>query len=270
MKNKAQIVQRRGENEMNSIPIALQMFSLRDETEKDFLGTLAKVAEMGYDGIEFAGYGGLEAEELKKELDKLGLKAASSHVPITTLEQEEELAEIIKYQQVIGSKNIVCPYLLPERRTKEDYYNLIPILNRVGEQCFDAGINFSYHNHDFELLELDNGKIPLKLLLEETNPEWVQTELDVYWLTKAGENPVEWLKRSQNRTPLVHLKDMTTDGEQFFAELGTGGVDIDGVLQQASQSNVEWWVVEQDQSRRTPLESVKISLDYLKTKFSTN
>ena len=191
MKNKAQIVQRRGENEMNSIPIALQMFSLRDETEKDFLGTLAKVAEMGYDGIEFAGYGGLEAEELKKELDNLGLKAASSHVPITTLEQEEELAKIIKYQQVIGSKNIVCPYLLEDRRSKEDYYNLIPILNRVGEKCFNAGINFSYHNHDFELFELDNGKVPLELLLEETNPEWVQTEFDVYWLTKAGENPVE-------------------------------------------------------------------------------
>lgn len=253
---------------MNNTPIALQMYTLRDECEKDFLGTLAKVAEMGYDGIEFAGYGGLEAEELKKELDNLGLKAASSHVPITVLEQEEELAEIIKYQQIIGSKNIVCPYLLEDRRTKEDYYNLIPILNRVGEKCFNAGINFSYHNHDFELFELDNGKVPLELLLEETNPEWVQTEFDVYWLTKAGENPVEWLKRYQNRTPLVHLKDMTTDGEQFFAELGTGGVDIDGVLEQASQSNLEWWVVEQDQSRRTPLESVKISIDFLKKKFS--
>lgn len=255
---------------MNKTSIAIQMYSLRDESEKDFLGTLAKVAEMGYDGIEFAGYGGLEAEELKKELDKLGLKAASSHVPLTALENDEDLEDIIKYQQVIGSKNIVCPYLPDERRTKEDYYNLIPILNRVGEQCFNAGINFSYHNHDFELFELDNGVVPLELLLEETNPEWVQTEFDIYWLTKAGENPVQWLERYHNRTPLVHLKDMTTDGEQFFAELGTGGVDIDGVLEQASKSNVEWWVVEQDQSRRTPLESVKISIDYLKTKLKSH
>jgi sugar phosphate isomerase/epimerase len=242
------------------------MYSLRDECEKDFLGTLAKVAEMGFDGIEFAGYGGLTAEELKKELDNLGLNAASSHVPLPILEQD--LAEIISYQHIIGSKNIVCPYLPEGQRTKENYYNLIPILNRIGEQCFSAGINFSYHNHDFELFELDNGKIPLELLLEETNPEWVQTEFDVYWLTKAGENPVEWLKRYHNRTPLVHLKDMTTDGEQFFAELGTGGVDIEGVLKQASKSNVEWWVIEQDQSRRTPRESVKISLDYLKTRLS--
>ncbi|MBO0587346.1 sugar phosphate isomerase/epimerase [Sporosarcina sp. E16_8] len=252
---------------MQSIPIALQMFSLRNESEKDFIGTLKKVADMGYDGIEFAGYGGLAAEELKKVLDNLGLKAASSHVSLTTL--ETELEEIINYQHIIGSKNIVCPYLPPERREKEDYYNLIPFLNKVGERCFDEGITFSYHNHDFELIELDNGKRPLELLMEETNPKWVQTELDIYWLTKAGENPVEWIERYQNRTPLIHLKDMTTDGEQFFAELGTGGVDIDGVLKQASNSNVEWWVIEQDQSRRTPLESAKISIDHLKTKFAT-
>lgn len=251
---------------MTNKPIALQMYSLREESAKDFLGTLSKVAEMGYDGIEFAGYGGLEANELRKALDHLGMKAASSHIPLTTLENETELKEVIKYQHIIGSKNIVCPHLPTERRSKEDYYNLIPILNGIGEKCFNEGINFSYHNHDFELIELDNGEIPLELLLENTNPQWVQTEFDVYWLTKAGENPVEWLTRYHNRTPLVHLKDMTTDGDQFFAELGTGGVDIDGVLKQASKSNVEWWVVEQDQSRRTPLESVKISLDYLKTK----
>jgi len=252
---------------MKNIPIALQMYSLRDESEKDFIGTLKKVADMGYDGIEFAGYGGLAADELKQVLDDLGLKAASSHVSLTTL--ETELEEIINYQHIIGSKNIVCPYLPPERREKEDYYNLIPFLNKVGKRCFEVGITFSYHNHDFELLELDNGKRPLELLLEETNPKWVQTELDIYWLTKAGENPVKWIERYRNRTPLIHLKDMTTDGEQFFAELGTGGVDIDGVLKQASNSNLEWWVIEQDQSRRTPLESVKISIDYLKAKIST-
>ena len=254
---------------MKNTPIALQMYSLREESENDFIGTLKKVSNMGYDGIEFAGYGGLAADVLKKELDELGLKAASSHVPLTTLEQEQELEEIISYQHVLGCKNIVCPYLPPERRTKEDYYNLLLILNKIGKRCFEEGINFSYHNHDFELIQLDNGRIPLELLLEETNPKWVQTEFDVYWLTKAGENPVEWIERYHNRTPLIHLKDMTTDGEQFFAELGTGGVDIDGVLAQGSKSNVEWWVIEQDQSRRTPLESVKISLDYLKKKFST-
>jgi sugar phosphate isomerase/epimerase len=254
---------------MKSTPIALQMYSLREESEKDFIGTLKKVSEMGYDGIEFAGYGGLAADVLKKKLDELGLKAASSHIPLTTLEQEQELEEIIRYQHVLGCKNIVCPYLPPERQTKEDYYNLLPILNKIGKRCFEEGINFSYHNHDFELIQLDNGKKPLELLLEETNPQWVQTEFDVYWLTKADENPVEWIERYHNRTPLIHLKDMTTDGEQFFAELGTGGVDIDGVLTQGSKSNVEWWVIEQDQSRRTPLESVKISLDYLKKKLST-
>jgi sugar phosphate isomerase/epimerase len=259
---------KQGDFRMKNIPIALQLFSLREESQKDFIGTLKKVSEMGYDGVEFANYGGLGAIDLKKTLDDYDLKAASSHVALTTL--ETDLEEVIGYQQEIGSKHIVCPYLPPERRSKEDYYALIPILNKIGEQCFNAGITFSYHNHDFELFKLEDGETPLELLLTETNPKWVQTELDIYWITKAGHNPVEWIKQYENRTPLIHLKDMTTDGEQFFAELGTGGVNLDGVLKQGSLSNVEWWVIEQDQSRRTPLESVKLSIDYLKTKLETN
>src|SRR5690625_1033 len=108
------------------------------------------------------------------------------------------------------------------------------------------------------------------MLMGETNPEWVQTEFDIYWLTKAGEDPVEWIKRYHNRTPLIHLKDMTTDSEQFFAELGTGGVDLDGVIRQGSTSNVEWWIVEQDQSRQSPLVSVEQSLNDLKNNYAEN
>ncbi|MDC3415839.1 sugar phosphate isomerase/epimerase family protein [Aquibacillus salsiterrae] len=246
---------------MENRPVAVQMFTLRNESEKNFVGTLAKVAEIGYDGVEFAGYGGLTAVELRQALDDLGLKPAASHVPLTML--EENLAEVITYQQTLGNKHLVCPFLLPDRRSQEDYRQLISTLNEVGQKCREEGITFSYHNHDFELVTLENGKKPLEWLLEETNPEWVQTELDVYWLTKAGEDPVNWIKRYRNRTPLIHLKDMTTDEEQFFAELGTGGVNLDGVITEAAKSNVEWWVVEQDQSRRTPLESITISYQYL-------
>jgi sugar phosphate isomerase/epimerase len=248
---------------MNKIPVGLQMFTLRNESELNFPGTLEKVAQLGYKGVELAGYYGLSANELKGILHNLGLKAASSHVALTSLEQD--LTNVIEYQQTIGSKHIVCPFLPPERRSKEDYYHLIGSLNEAGKRCAEEGISLSYHNHDFELIPLDNGKKPLELLLEETNPEWVKAELDVYWLTKAGEDPVQWMKRYEQRTPLIHLKDMTTDGEQFFAELGTGGVKIDEVLKQGNEK-IEWWIVEQDQSRRTPLESVEISINYLKNK----
>jgi sugar phosphate isomerase/epimerase len=250
---------------VKDIQIGLQLYTLREETEKDFTGTLEKVANLGYKGIEFAGYGGMSSKELKLVLDNLGLKAASSHVALPLL--ENELDQVIEFQQVIGNRHVVCPYLPPERRTIESYYELIKILNDVGRKCHEAGLTLSYHNHDFELFELENGKKPLELLLEETNPEWVKAEFDVYWLTKAGHDPVEWLKRFEGRTPLLHLKDMTPDNEKFFAELGTGGVNLESVINQGEKANVEWFIVEQDQSRRSPLESVEISINYLKDKF---
>jgi len=249
---------------MTNIPVALQMYSLRNESEKDFTGTLEKVAKLGYAGVEFAGYGGMKATELKKVLDQLGLRAASSHVPLDML--KNQLSEVIQYQQSIENTHIVCPFLMPDQRNQDFYTELISTLNQVGEICHKEGITFSYHNHDFELVTLENGKKPLEWILHETNPEWVKAEFDVYWLTKAGEQPTEWLKRYKGRTPLVHLKDMTTDGEQFFAELGTGGVDIDSILALGNECDVKWWIVEQDDSRRSPLESVEISSSYLKQK----
>ena len=247
---------------MAKIPVALQMFTLRNETEKDFVKTLEQVASLGYQGVEFAGYGDLSAKEMKTVLDDLGLKAASSHVSLDQL--EGQLSDVIQYSQGIGNKHIVCPFLMPDRRTEADYKALIKSLNDIGRVCHEEGLTFSYHNHDFELQRLSDGRTALETILEETNPEWVKAEFDIYWLQRAGEVPLEWIKRHPERTPLVHLKDMTTDGEQFFAELGTGGVDLQSVLNYGETAGVEWWVVEQDQSRRSPLESIEISINYLK------
>ncbi|GAE35247.1 inosose dehydratase [Halalkalibacter akibai JCM 9157] len=249
---------------MTTIKVAVQMYTLRDETEKDFAGTLKKVAELGFEGVEFAGYGGLTAEEVRTLLDELGLEAAASHVPLDQL--QNNLAKVIEDQKALGSKYVVCPFLMPDQRTEEDYQKLIPFLEKAGEQCKQEGITLCYHNHDFELERLNDGRMALEAIFEDTSASNVQTELDVYWLTKAGENPVEWIKRYQNRAPLVHLKDMTTDEEKFFAELGTGGVDIESVIAIGEEAGVKWWVVEQDVSRRTPLESIEISMNFLKTK----
>jgi len=249
---------------MTRIPVAVQMFTLREESQKDFAGTLKKVAALGYDGVEFAGFGGLEAREVKTLLDELGLQAASSHVPLDQL--ENNLAKVIEDQKILGSKYVVCPYLLPENRSEQNYKALVSVLNHVGEVCSAEGITLLYHNHDFELDRLSDGRMALETIFEDTNPEYVKSEFDVYWLTKAGENPVEWIKRYQNRTPIVHLKDMTTDGEKFFAELGTGGVDIQAVLNTGEDGGINWWVVEQDVCRRNPFESIEISINYLKEK----
>ncbi|MEH7274274.1 sugar phosphate isomerase/epimerase family protein [Neobacillus vireti] len=247
---------------MTSIPIAVQMYTLREECVQDFAGTLKKVAELGFDGVEFAGYGGLTAKEVKGLLNEFGLRAAASHVPLEEL--ENNLCQVIENQKILGSNYVVCPYLLPDRRTKEDYKALITFLDQAGETCHQEGIILCYHNHDFELERIFNDRTILETIFDKTNANNLKAELDVYWLTKAGENPVEWMDRYKNRTPLIHLKDMTTDDEQFFAELGTGGVDIEAVIQKGKENGVEWWVIEQDVCRRSPFESIEISMNYLK------
>ncbi|TFE00623.1 sugar phosphate isomerase/epimerase family protein [Jeotgalibacillus salarius] len=247
---------------MSKNGIAVQMYSLRNECEKDFTGTLKKVADLGFDGVELAGYGGMSAAELKAVLDNLNLKAASNHVQLARLESEPE--QVIREQKVLGCDHIVCPVLPRDRHSREDYEKLVQTLNEVGEMSAAEGITLSYHNHDFELLPFEDGVVPLAYIMDQSNPDWVKAEFDVYWLKKAGEDPVEWLKKYQERTPLVHLKDMTTDGEEFFAELGTGGVDIEAVLEHTASVPVEWWIIEQDQSRKTPLESIEQSINYLK------
>lgn len=249
---------------MRKIPVAVQMYTLREESEKDFAGTLNKVAELGFEGVELAGYGGLTPKEVKELLDKFGLRAVSSHVGLEEL--ENNLAQVIEDQKILGSKYVVCPYLMPDRRSEEDYKALISVLDHVGETCSREGITLLYHNHDFELDRLSDGRMALEAIFDDTNSDNVKAEPDVYWITKAGESPVQWMNRFKNRTPLVHLKDMTIDEEQFFAELGTGGVDIEAVLNMGEEAGVQWWVVEQDMSRRTPFESIEISINYLKSK----
>ncbi|MFP7298897.1 sugar phosphate isomerase/epimerase family protein [Neobacillus niacini] len=247
---------------MSKIPIAVQMYTLREESSKDFTGTLRRVAELGFDGIELAGFGGLSAKEVKVLLDDLNLKAVSSHVPLEEL--ENNLMQVIEDQKTIGSSFVVCPYLMPERQSEDGYIALTSFLNQTGEILRREGITLCYHNHDFELKRLSDGRTALEAIYEDTNPENVKAEFDIYWLTKAGEIPVEWISRYQNRTPLIHLKDMTRDEAQFFAELGTGGVDIQSVLNMGEEAGVQWWIIEQDESRLTPFESIEISLNYLK------
>ncbi|MYL20220.1 TIM barrel protein [Halobacillus litoralis] len=248
---------------MTTIPFAVQLYTLRNETERDFEGTVRKVAELGFHGVEFAGFGGLSPEKVKALLDELGLKAASSHVPLEQL--KENLSQVIEEHQIIGCPYIVCPYI--ENREPEDYEVLIEDLKRISAICRDHGITLCYHNHDFELTPLPDGTLPLEKILQETGEAEVQAEFDIYWIQKAGGDPAAWIDRYQGRTPLIHLKDMTLDEEQFFAELGTGGVDLDTIFTLGEKNGVKWWVVEQDESRRTPMESLEISMSYVKNKF---
>ncbi|WP_338786551.1 sugar phosphate isomerase/epimerase [Metabacillus sp. FJAT-53654] len=243
--------------------IAVQLYTLHAECEKDFYGTLERVAGLGFNGVELAGYWGKEAEDLKATLDRLGLKAVSSHVPLERM--EENLEAELEYLKAINCNNIVCPYLVEDRRG--DYSQLAKSLNEIGKRSQQEGISLSYHNHDFEL-EKGDSVSHLEQLFADTNSEYVKAELDVYWLTLAGEDPLEWMEKYTGRMPLIHLKDMTTDSDRTFAELGTGGVDIEGVLKKSKETQIQWYVVEQDKCNRSPFESIEISINYLKTTLS--
>ncbi|WP_085524608.1 sugar phosphate isomerase/epimerase family protein [Tuberibacillus sp. Marseille-P3662] len=246
-------------------PVALQMYTLREESSKDFIGTLEKVASLGYKSVEFAGYGGLSAAALRTELDRLDLVPIASHIPLEQL--EHHLDEVMAYQKELGNQGVVCPVIPLERRNKEGYQQLADLFNRVGFKCQKEGLTFYYHHHDFELTRFED-QTGLDLILNGTNPDWVGIELDVYWLKYAGQNPQDWMTRCRNRNILIHLKDMTTDGERFFAELGTGGIELESIIDYGERLNVNGWIVEQDQCKGSPIKSIETSLNYLRRAFN--
>jgi sugar phosphate isomerase/epimerase len=252
----------RKEWDMARIPVALQMYTVRDEAAKDFTGTLRQAAEMGYAGVELAGTGGLSAPDLKKVLGDLGLGVAGSHVALPQL--EGDIAPALDYYSELGAKYIACPWVPAERRSETGYRQLADTLNTAGARARDRGIQLCYHNHDFEFAEYD-GKTGFDLLFGATDPDLVKIELDVYWAAFAGHNPAELIRRYGGRVPLVHLKDMTGDAEPTFAEVGEGRMDFQSIFHACEESGgAAWYIVEQDQCRRPTLESARISLDHLR------
>ncbi|MCD7035836.1 sugar phosphate isomerase/epimerase [Metabacillus sp. GX 13764] len=242
-------------------PISVQLYSLREECEKDFIGTLEKTASLGFDGVEFAGYYGMEPADLRKELDRLNLRASGSHFPLKPL--EENFEEYLEAQKVLGSRYLIVAYPLDRMDREEEYRELAAKLNKIGERCREEGITLCYHNHDFELQEF-NHKTGFDILLEETEKENLAAEPDIYWMTYADKDPVSWIKTYKGRTPLVHLKDMTNDSERAFAPLGEGRINLKPVLALEEEAGVEWWIIEQDEAKEPPLECIKRSLQFLK------
>lgn len=244
---------------MDTTSVALQLYTVRDETARDFAGTVRSVAALGYQGVEFAGYGGLPAQEMKALLAETGLRAVSTHVGLQALEQD--LAKEIAYCQAIGCTFLVLPWLAPELRTLETFRQLAPRLNAFGRQCQEAGITFGYHNHDFEFVQ-QNGETFMDVLLKHTDSTFVKLESDVYWMAYAGVDPSTFLQQHAGRVPLVHLKDMTP--ERTFTEVGAGTLNIAHIIEVARVSGTQEFIVENDAPRLPSLESAKRSLENIR------
>ncbi len=245
---------------MTTIPLALQLYTVRDETARDFTGTIRRVAEMGYDGVEFAGYGGLSAEEMHTLLTEVNLHAYSSHVRLDLLDQQ--LEQEIAYCKQIGSPYLFLPWLAPDMRNEEAIRSLAPRLNEFGKQCQQQGITFGYHNHDFEFAILGSGTTLLDLLLSLTDPKLVSLELDVYWAAHAGVSPAFILEQYAGRVPVIHVKDMTPDGH--FTEVGDGVLNLAQLLPVAEKNGTKVFVVENDAPTIPSLDSARRSLANLR------
>src|ERR1051325_1051274 len=183
--------------------IGVQLYTVRRELEADFEGTLARVASLGYREVEFAGYYKKTPAEVKAILARVGLEAPSAH--FQSVVASGGVQEAIGAAKVIGHKYLVYAWLPPEeRKSLDDYKRLAERLNRAGEECRSAGIQFGYHNHDFEFAPME-GRIPYDLILENTDARLVKMELDLYWITKGGQTPLAYFRKYPGRFPLVHV-----------------------------------------------------------------
>ena len=244
---------------MNDLQVALELYTVRDETSRDFAGTLRRVAQLGYAGVEFAGYGNLTAQEVSALLAETGLRVAGTHLGLDAL-QDAQLDASLRYCKDIGCSIMVLPWLAGEWRTLEGIRTLAPRLNVIGQRCQEHGITFAYHNHDFEFTRVD-GVYLLDYLLQLTDPSLVKIELDVYWAAYAGVDPVSYLQALADRVALVHLKDMAPD--RSMTEVGKGILDM-GQICAFAQVHGLWGIVEHDHPQIPSLESARISLGYFR------
>ncbi|HVF91967.1 MAG TPA: sugar phosphate isomerase/epimerase [Blastocatellia bacterium] len=242
--------------------IGLQLYTLRNEMEKDFEGTLDKVSAIGYREVEFAGYFGRTPRQVKAALSHSGLSAPSSHVSLQAM--RSDWSKALESARMIGHRYLVLAYLLPdERKSLDDYKKLAELMGKAGEDCRRAGLQFAYHNHDFEFQPLE-GVVPYDLLLKETDPKLVKLELDLYWIAKAGQEPAKYFAMYPKRFELFHVKDMDKTPKKHFTEVGRGVIDFKRIFAQSKQSGVKHYFVEQDETPGSPFDSIKVSYDYLK------
>lgn len=255
--------------------IGLQLYTVRDLISKDLKGTIEAVSTVGYDYVELFGYAnrqyfGMSVADFYNLLSNNELRVVSSHHVSGRVGNKEQGTLLNGWDQAIedavsvGQEFMVCSWLFPEERTSmESYKELTEILNQAGEKCKNAGIQFCYHNHDFEFMELE-GEIPMYHVLDNTDPEYVKMELDLYWITKAGYDPIAFFEKYPGRTPLWHVKDMEDSEDKSFADVGEGTIDFRNIFANAEKSGMKSFFVEQDVSD-DPMASIKTSYKNLAT-----
>lgn len=246
--------------------IALQLYSLREAASQDLLGVLKTAAELGYDGVEFAGFQGVAVEEIRDTLADLNLTAVSAHVPYQML--QEQLADVIRDAKVLGLKYVVCP-AAPRDQIADAaaWKGFAKELTKIGQDLKAEGIAFGYHNHSFEFVKED-GEYFLDTFFATAPDDAVFAQLDLGWVMHGDEDPVKYMKKYKGRCPLVHVKDFDNDKKQ--TDVGEGNLDLDGVVKNLADVGVQWMIIETEEYQVSPVDSVKAGLDNLRQAVARN
>ncbi len=222
--------------------IGIQLYSLRREMAEDFEGTLEQLAEIGYTEMEFAGYHGKPAPEVRAILDGFGLTSPAAHIQLNAIRQN--LDREIEIAATLGQKYIVVPSLPGDERSLDDYQRHAETLNRAGEKTREAGITMGYHNHDFEFEIQEGGRIGYDILTSQTDSELVVFEMDLFWAEVAGYDPKFFFLKYPGRYPMLHVKDRSYSGE--MVDVGRGGINFTELFSYASKAGFQHYIVEHD------------------------
>jgi sugar phosphate isomerase/epimerase len=249
------------------LPVGLQLYSVRQLLAKDFDGTLRKVKTAGYTEVEAAGYYDRTAKEFRQAMEKAGLRCTSTHHPLDVL--RPRLDELIEYGHALGVDYIVSPSAMhrdPAAKgplTLDDWRWSAGELNRIGEKVKAAGMTFGYHNHDAEFGSED-GVVFYDELLRLTDPALVVFEMDCGWVFAAGRDPVEYLRKSPERFPLLHVKDMVrgADGKIHSPVMGRGAMDYRPILRAAT--GLKRYFIEQEEFDIDPIEAIRLDAEYMR------
>jgi sugar phosphate isomerase/epimerase len=245
------------------LPIAVQMYTLRDLTKIDFKGTMAKVAKIGYTAVEFAGYGGLTAPQVKQLLQDLGLQCAGTHEGYEAL-TAANIDQTVEFNKAIGNSYVVCPSMPGSFRDKgaDGIKEYCDAMNLAGEKISQAGMQLCYHNHDFEFKTVD-GQTIYDVMLQRMDAKLVKMEVDTYWVQHANLDPIALINKLGKRCALLHMKDMSKAEPHTFAPVGMGRMDIRGIVKAGKAVAVAWYVVEQDVCQGPADEAIAYSYDNL-------
>ncbi len=246
---------------MTRIPIALQLYSIRKDCESDFHAALKAVAAMGYEGVDFAGYYGHDAQTIRGWLDDLGLQVAGSHTGLQTL-LGDELPKTVEFNHILGNRFLIVPWIPEEhRRTRNDWLQLAELFNGIAARLKPEGMATGYHNHHVEFSAMD-GEVQWDTFFSNTAPEVVM-QLDLGNALHGGADPLPILRRYPGRSRTIHLKEYSATNDK--AIIGEGDVAWDTVFRICeSTGGTEWYIVEQESYAYPPLECVERCLQALK------